>query len=314
MSSIVIAMRRPGTLMLVALVSGGVLGLAKRPPDAVPPRKIVVTSPRAMDAIVTHKYICQIHAQRYINVCALQNGYLEQISVKRGQAVKQGDSMFKFKATADLNFTNIRAPIDGIVDGQREQLGSFIKQGEILTSLSDNSVMWVYFNVPEKEYLEYVSARRRDKQDPKVELVLANGNKFAQPGKVGVIEAEFNNKKGTIPFRADFSNPDGLLRHGQAGTIEVHRTLHDVTVIPTRAAYEFRRKWYVYIVDKDDVVHEREVVIQRELDDIFVIKNGVSPSERIVLEGIRQVCDGEKVVSEFRSPEVVLANRINLAE
>jgi membrane fusion protein, multidrug efflux system len=315
MNPIVFAMRRPiTTLMLaVALAGGGVLGLAIMQPHREHQR-IVVTSPKATDVIITQSYVCQIHAQHHINVCALQNGYLEEISVKGGQAVKTGDSLFKIKAKAELNSTNIKAPFDGIVDRLHKQLGSPLKERDILTTLSDNSAMWVYFNVPEAQYLEYMASLKQDQEDPKVELVLANGNKFAQSGKIGAIEAQFNNETGDIPFRADFPNPDGLLRHGQTGTVLIHRTLHDATVIPIRAAYEIMDEWYVYVVDKDDVVHQREIVIQNELDDIFVIKKGLDVDDRIVFEGVRQIRDGENVEYEFRSPEEVMANRENNAE
>ena len=130
--------------------------------------------------------------------------------------------------------------------------------------------------------------------------MLANGSKFQQIGKIGAIEAEFNNETGNIPFRADFPNPDRLLRHGQTGTVLIRRVLKDAIVIPQRATFEILDKRYVYVVDKDDVVHQREIVIQNELEDIFVIKKGLDVNDKIVLEGIRQVRDGEKVEYEFR--------------
>src|SRR5579864_6388195 len=269
-------------------------------------RQIVVTSPKAMDVVITDRYVCQIHSQRHINVCALENGYLQEISVSEGQAVKKGDSMFKivpvlykakldaelaearlaeleynnterlfkekavvsqnevllFKAKldrakakadlaqAELNFTEVRAPFDGIVDRLHEQLGSLIKEGDILTTLSDNSVMWVYFNVREAQYLEYMAGLKQDKEEQKIELVLANQDKFPHSGKIGAIEAKFNNETGNIPFRADFPNPDGLLRHGQTGNVLIHRTLKNAIVIPQRATFEILDKRYVYVVDK----------------------------------------------------------------
>ena len=60
-------------------------------------------------------------------------------------------------AEAELNFTKVKAPFDGIIDRLKEQQGSLVKEGDILTTLSDNSVMWVYFNVPEARYLEYMA-------------------------------------------------------------------------------------------------------------------------------------------------------------
>ena len=152
------------------------------------------------------------------------------------------------------------------------------------------------------------------KQDQKIELMLANGNKFPQTGKIGAIEAQFNNETGNIAFRADFPNPDGLLRHGQTGTVLISRTLKNAIVIPQRATFEILDKRYVYVVGKDDVVHQREIAVQNELDDIFVINKGLDVNDRIVLEGGRQVRDGEKVEYEFRSPEEVMANQKNHAE
>ena len=140
--------------------------------------------------------------------------------------------------------------------------------------------------------------------------MLANGNKFEQLGKIGAIEADFNNQTGNIPFRADFPNRnpgDRLLRHGQTGTILISRVQNDAIVIPQRATFEVLQKRYVYVVDKDNVAHQREIVIQNELEDLFVIKDGVGVEDKIVLEGIRQVRDGDKVEYEDRQPEQVAA-------
>ena len=173
--------------------------------------------------------------------------------------------------------------------------------------------MWVYFNVSERQYLKYMANQQQHEED-KIELVLANHTKFPQPGQLGAIVGSFNSQTGDIPFRADFANPDRLLRHGQTGTIRINRKVHDAIVISQRATYEIMDKRYVYVVDKDDVVHRREIVVQDETDDIFVIKKGVGAGDRIVLEGIRQVRDGEKVEYEFRPPEEVMRNLKNHAE
>ncbi len=332
-------------------------------------RKIVVTSPQAKDVIITQQYVCQIHSHRHINVRALANGYLQEISVKEGQAVKQGDVMFRILPTlykakydaelaevrlaelelnntkklferksvssqevalyqakltkaqaklklvdAELNFTIVKAPFDGIVDRLHEQVGSLIHERDVLTTLSDNRVMWVYFDVPEARYLEYMAGRGQDKEGPKIELVLANGSKFPKAGRIGAIEANFNNETRTIPFRADFENPDGLLRHGQSGNVLIHRTLKNALVIPRRAVFEVLDKRFVYVVGKDSVVHQREIVIQNETDDVFVIKKGLNVDDRIVLEGVRQVRGGEKVEYKFRPPEETMPTQKNQPE
>ncbi len=126
------------------------------------------------------------------------------------------------QALAESNFATLAAPFDGIIDRLLEQQGSLVKEGDILTTLSDNSVMWAYFEVPERQYLEHMANRDR-LEGNKFELVLANQTKFPHPGKFGAIMGQFHNVNGNISFRADFPNPDGLLRHGQTGTILIHR-------------------------------------------------------------------------------------------
>jgi membrane fusion protein, multidrug efflux system len=329
---------------------------------------IVVTSPKVMDVTITQPYVCQIRARRFIEVRALESGYLGDILVKEGQAVKKGDLMFKVVpilyqarldaemaeaqlaelkynntrqlaaknvvsenevkllqaelakaqakvklAKAELDFTYVVAPFDGIVDRLQEQLGSLVSEGDVLTTLSDNSVMWVYFNVPEAQYFEYMADVDQHK-DEKIELVLADGSKFPETGKIGAIEAKFNNETGNIPFRADFPNPKRLLRHGQTGTVLIHRALKDAIVIPQRATFELLDKQYVYVVGEDRVAHQRLITVQHELEDTFVIASGLGAKDRIVLEGIREVHDGDKVEYEFRDPEVVLTNQKYRAE
>jgi membrane fusion protein (multidrug efflux system) len=243
-------------------------------------------------------------------------------------------------AQAELSFTDFKAPFDGIVDRQRHQLGSLVEEGDVLSTFSDNSTMWVYFNVPEARYLEYKAeldkekaerASRDDDQDEdaddedaddddsdeqnsahpdhlQIELKLANSKIFGQPGKIGAIEADFNNTTGNIAFRADFPNPDGLLRNGQTGTILIHRVLKDAIVIPQRATFEILDKRYAYVIDKDNIVHQRDITILTEQEDIFVVGSGLKEGDKIVLEGIRQVRDGVEAEYEFKAPEEVLKN------
>lgn len=217
-------------------------------------------------------------------------------------------------ALAELNFATVKAPFDGIVDRLQHQQGSLVQDGDILTTMSDNSLMWVYFNVPEARYLEYMATSEEERKALKVELVLANGKTFVHAGKIGAIEADFNNETGNIPFRADYPNPERVLRHGQTGTVLLSRVQKNALVIPQRATYEILDKRYVYVIDQDNVAHQREIAISNELEDIFVISKGLEVKDKIVLEGIRQVRDGDKVEAEFHAPEKVLAHLKYLAE
>ncbi|WP_422928474.1 efflux RND transporter periplasmic adaptor subunit [Singulisphaera sp. PoT] len=267
-------------------------------------RKIILTNPRVMDADVVQQYVAQIHAQRHINIRALENGFIRKIEVKEGQAVKEGDLMIEIEPPANRpkpagDFGKIVAPFDGLVGSLNEQVGALVKEGENLTELSDNGAIWVYFKMPERQYLDYMAEREKREGD-RVELVLANGARFSQNGKIGAIEANFDAATGAIAFRADFPNPDRVLRHGQTGTVLIHHKIPDAVVVPQRATFEILDKRYVYVVDKDEVAHQREITVSNELDDLFVIKKGVGVGDRIVLDGIREVRDGEKVDTDLR--------------
>lgn len=322
---------------------------------------ITVTTPEEKAVTITERFVCQIHSKRHIQVRALERGYLQAITIKEGQRVKEGEPMFTViptlyqkkaeaelaeakrveleynytkklyqdkvvsqnelallesklaraqaeaqLAVAELGFATVKAPFAGIIDRLHFQQGSLVEEGDVLTTLSDNSVMWVYFNVPEARYFAYME--NEHKRDLTIELVLANGKKFDQLGKIGAIEADFNNENGNIPFRADFPNPDGLLRHGQTGTVLISQLQQDAIVIPQRATFEVLQKRYVYVVDKDHVAHQREIDVSNELEDVFVVKSGVGLHDKIVLEGIRQVRDGGKVKYEERQPAQVDAH------
>lgn len=210
-------------------------------------------------------------------------------------------------AAAELNFASIVAPFDGIVDRLHLQQGSLVQEGDILSTLSDNSVMWVYFNVPEARYLEYMGTPQEEREGLKIELVLANGETFNHVGKIGAIEADFNNETGNIPFRADFPNTERLLRHGQTGTVLLSRVEQDAVVIPQRATFEILDKRYVFVIDQDNVAHQREITVKNELEDIFVIGKGIGVNDKIVLEGVRQVRDGDKVEFDFLPPTEAFA-------
>lgn len=208
-------------------------------------------------------------------------------------------------AETHLKFTEIRAPFDGIMDHFHVRLGSLVDEGDLLTTLSDNSEMWVYFNVPEAEYLNYKSHETEENLQ-KVNLMMANNQIFDYSGKVKTIEADFNNETGNIAFRATFPNPKGLLRHGETGNIQMGIPIKDAIIIPQKATYEILEKKFVFVVDKNGVVHSREIKIAAEIPDLFILKEGLSENEKILLEGIRKVQDNDKITFTYESPQTVL--------
>lgn len=206
-----------------------------------------------------------------------------------------------------LQFTQIRAPFDGIVDRFHVRLGSLIEEGDLLTNLSDNSKMWVYYNVPEAEYLDF-RAEQVENAKPKVNLLMANNKYFDYPGIVETIEADFNNETGNIQFRATFPNPKGLLRHGETGSIHVTIPFKGAMLIPQKATFEVLDKKYVYVIDKNNEVKSREITLAAELPHLFIVKEGLNENDKILLEGLRLVKENEKIEYKLEKPETVLSH------
>lgn len=207
-------------------------------------------------------------------------------------------------AQAHLDFTHVNAPFTGKMDHLEVRTGSLLDEGELLTTLSDLSKMWVYFNVPESVYLDYAMT---DKQfvDTPVKLKLANGMIYPYQGQVDTIEADFDNKTGTIEMRASFPNPDMLLRHGQTGSIQLDISYPDSLVVPQKATYEILDQTFVYVVDENNQLHQRHIKIAAELPHIFIVESGLSESDTVLIEGLRRVRDGQTI-----SPEQIASNDV----
>jgi membrane fusion protein, multidrug efflux system len=210
-------------------------------------------------------------------------------------------------AKVHLSFTEIRAPFDGTIDRIPKKLGSLIDEGELLTSLSDNSQVFAYFNVSEPEYLNY-QTDVKTRGNSKVNLLLANGHQLPYKGEVEVIESEFNNETGNIAFRARFPNPDRLLKHGETGKVLMTMPLKDALIIPQKATYEIQDKLYVFIVDKNNVVRSKNIAIAARMPDLFVVESGLAADDRILLEGVQKAKDDDKITYEYEKPEEVITH------
>jgi membrane fusion protein (multidrug efflux system) len=193
-----------------------------------------------------------------------------------------------------LSATNIKAPFSGTIDRIPKKLGSLIDEGELLTSLSDNSQIFAYFNVSEPEYLDY-QTDIKNRADSKVSLLLANGTLLKYKGNVEVIESEFDSETGNIAFRSRFPNPDKLLKNGETGKVLMTVPLKNALVIPQKATYEIQDKKYVFVIDSKNVVHSQEIKIKGEIPDLYVIESGLKLSDTILLEGVQKVKENDKI-------------------
>lgn len=211
-------------------------------------------------------------------------------------------------AQSDEAVQTIKAPFSGLMGRLPLPEGSPVDQGTVLTSLSDNSEMWVFFIVSEVEHREY-AAQAQSGQNKQVTLVLANGKVFDQTGRLNVAEGKSDAQTGMTLLRADFANPTGLLRNGESGTVRVWKMIKQAVLVPQNATFEKRGHHYVYVVGKDQVMRQREIKISAELERLFVVSEGVCGDDTIVLAGLALAKDGAKADgAEFEAPEKAFAH------
>ncbi|GAB3426684.1 efflux RND transporter periplasmic adaptor subunit [Niabella aquatica] len=208
-------------------------------------------------------------------------------------------------AQVNLSFTEIRAPFSGTINRIPLKLGSLIDEGALLTNLSDNSEVFAYFNVSEPEYLNYQANRKKNGLQM-VDLILANGEPLGVPGKIETVESEFNNETGNIAFRARFSNPEGLLKNGETGKVKMTVPLKNALLIPQKATYELQDRIYVFVVDKNNIVKSRNITIDAEMPDVYVVSTGLSAGDKILLEGVQTAKEDQKIQYDYKQPGEVM--------
>lgn len=200
----------------------------------------------------------------------------------------------KEQASLQLSFANIKAPYNGIINRIPKKFGSLIAEGDMLTSISDSREIFAYFNLSEIDYLNYVASG--EKQNQTVNLKLANHVLYNHEGKIEMIESEFDHATGNIAFRARFPNPNAVLKHGSHAKVIVNKELKNVLLIPQKSTFEIQDKRYVFLVNKDGVLEQRNVISKIQLSNFYVIESGLSKDEKILFEGVANVKDGDKIL------------------
>lgn len=214
-------------------------------------------------------------------------------------------------ARINLSYANITAPFSGIVGRLPYKTGSFVEESAFLTTLSDNSRVYAYFNVPEKEYFNLLSAGENTIERP-VSLIMANELPYSLEGRIETANNSIDRETGNISFRASFSNPDLWLKHGAAGKVKLKKALNNVLVIPQVATVESQDKIFVYVVDSNNTIRRKSIVPKLRLANSYVLESGLNVSDRIIYSGIQMVREGDKVDPELTT-FLSLSRKVKLA-
>jgi RND family efflux transporter MFP subunit len=243
------------------------------------------------------------------NVISKTNLELAQSKLDAANAKIEEAKSDEANALLNLSFTEIKAPFDGIINRIPNKIGSLIDEGTLLTSISDNKEVFAYFNVSEKEYLDFISIKASEEKN-EVVLVLANNQLHKQKGFVETVDGEFDKATGNIAFRARFSNPDGILKHGSSGKVRLRTELKNAMIISQKSTFEIQEINYVFVVDKDNVVHMKSFVPKFRLPSLYVVESGLLPTDKIIYEGIQRVKEGDKIIAQPISSKEMLMQQI----
>ncbi|BAX82219.1 efflux RND transporter periplasmic adaptor subunit [Labilibaculum antarcticum] len=216
-------------------------------------------------------------------------------------------------AKENLSYTVITSPVDGMIGDIPYRVGSLVGRAETqpLTTVSNISNVYAYFNLNEKQLLQFNRQLNGNSVDdmikalPEVELILADGSVYEQKGRIETINGMVNPRTGSVSFRAIFPNPANLLRSGISGIIKLPSMQNEVILVPQKATFELQGKKFVYLVDKDSKVLSKEVNISESIDQDFIVQNGLDAGQTFVIGGLIKLREGMQIkpVTEKHTPE-----------
>ena len=197
-------------------------------------------------------------------------------------------------AKKNLSYTIVTAPSDGVVGSIPQREGSLASpsSAQPLTTISDNSQVYAYFSLNEKELLKLTdngeySLDERVGRLPKVSLMLADGSVYPLQGRVATVSGVIDNTTGAAQVRALFDNPKAMLRSGSTGNVIIPTHSHNVILVPQKATFEIQDMKYVYTVnDTNGTVPTQIKVLDLNDGKSYVVTDGLKPGDRIVVEGV----------------------------
>lgn len=240
------------------------------------------------------------------NTSTLAKNNIVSNNAQKMANAKLNASLSNYKlACLNQKLSVVRAPFSGIIGRIPNKKGSLVQEGDLLSSLSNNNNVYAYFNVSEPEYLDYQQHSSQRNKLP-LTLILSNGTTFDYQGHLQNILGDFDNSTGNIPFRAKFPNKNNILRNGQTATLRMDIPVSNAMVIPQQATYELQDQKYVFVVDAKGYIHARQIKVAFEKQDIYIISSGLTPNDKIMIDGIDKVNDADHISYRYKNPADVM--------
>lgn len=208
-------------------------------------------------------------------------------------------------AERNLEFCKVTSPIDGLVGIIPYSPGNLVSSTSTnpLTTITDVAKMRCYFSISEREALalsrQYGSPEEIAAALPEVELNLVDGSRYPYKGRVITVSGVPDGTTGSIRIRADFPNPEMMIKSGFSGTLLMPTTVEDAIVIPQQASYEIQSKRFVYVVSDSNTVHATPIEVLSLNDGTnFVVTSGLKAGQKIVTDGVTFLREGQTIAPQ----------------
>jgi len=201
------------------------------------------------------------------------------------------------EAQLNLGWTRILSPIGGTAGIKQADIGDLVGPTTVLTTVATIDPIYVQFSPSEQEYLRWRETHQKAPSNlSEFELILADGSTYPHRGTAEILGLGVEATTGTITIRASFPNPENLLRPGQYAKvrfpIEVRK---NALLVPQRAVRDTQGLLQVGVVAADSTVSLRSVDVGERVGSLWIVERGLTPGERIIVEGLEKVKAGEKV-------------------
>ena len=249
-------------------------------------------------AELTYENSKQLHENNVIGDYELQTAENTMNSAKAQLAQAQAALA---SAKEALSFCYVKSPSSGVVGTLPFKVGALVSAANVLTTVSNNSQMEVYFSMTEKDVLAMTKAHGGQNQAmnelPQVKLQLADGTEYGYVGKVTKMSGVIDQATGSVQMIALFPNPDRLLKSGGSGSIVIPRQDESAIVIPQACVMEVQNKKFVYTLGKDNKVQYTEIKVAPQNDgNNYVVTEGLQVGDKYVTNGITKLTDQMEIV------------------
>jgi membrane fusion protein (multidrug efflux system) len=243
---------------------------------------------------------------------ALKDSVLSQrTAIQLAEAAVESGKASVTQADLNLQYTTIESPISGIVSKLSVDVGNLVGKGDptLLATVSSINPIFADFSLTEADYLRLVKriptlgrGEVARNQRPTLDLVLADGSVFPQKGIPIFVDRAIDQKTGTIQVRAEFPNPQWVLRPGQFGRVRaVTEEVPNAILVPQVAVQELQGAKTVLVIGEGDKVVQRTVTLREPYQDFYIVTAGLKPGERVIVEGLQKARPGMQVKPELKA-------------